>query len=864
MTRSLSFWEIEQKLSDHYLRSDGDFGAAPLSFLDASDEELATALEVESTTRARSTLLRCFNPHSLRDVYATGNSLAAPRDVEAPGWFSYLVLSCVIAATTSEDSDIGNFRGRLTEQLDTAMAFTDLRGIAIMWKRLKHWCDEQRKEQKPYRQIDLPDPGNWSHIGYTLRIAFPSRRDVDRISRHLTEDRPDLTKPLRVVRYVEARLDSAKWSEAFVSAFSDFRRRVERGERILGQHPFLMAMEQVVNTGTIFRHKQCEIQIMTDIDGQSVATITFPNAKSAAAAGITSGSSATMGMGRLLKALQSADSQMSNDDVSLCFNEGVIPFITAEWGIWDFTRTPTKGQVRFLLRGDFAKRLNHTHRGNHDEWALTSAYSLEQCIDLLSHVRPDFRTSTDTILPRPSITGGIRVGKQHLGLTCCLPSIRATEQCDVALSATNTANGTPSIERSDQAEFSIKSSTPLDGVWIAKITERGSPVVDLKLKFTSKALEHEPETYATDPTKWLNQVELQNDIFQAPPEQLQQHFPDHELKFPQILEAIYAGGIGGWEESRLIPLLTKCLDSRINPWDALHILADSGWLVPRASSGWRATRWFLREPHIIRLARGRFLLEGSHCESIRARFNRAAAEAGCAVEWRDSGGDWNVPALLCCSTKTSTSEPHFGLPIVDANISLPLLSSPCDFRQSPSSERSRMVRSHWSWERGRFLKGVSPQIETVSLERLQHNGDRAPDLFRVRGPDGSQRYFDSRTAAILVASDLAHKPIFTWQEESHRLVRTVHEGWLPTALSTFVRFSMGHGPAINLTTGASVYSYSMQQAVFLQLKKWIGSAINVGHQGPSSRKMVLAKRLGVPGLLIGSRDLHFTRGQNAS
>ena len=38
------FWMWEEALTRHYLRSDGGFGSAPLSFLDVSGVELARAI----------------------------------------------------------------------------------------------------------------------------------------------------------------------------------------------------------------------------------------------------------------------------------------------------------------------------------------------------------------------------------------------------------------------------------------------------------------------------------------------------------------------------------------------------------------------------------------------------------------------------------------------------------------------------------------------------------------------------------------------------------------------------------------------------------------------------------------------------
>src|SRR5262245_57451794 len=102
LTPTAQQWETA--LARHYLRSDGPFGASPLSYIDATPEQLALA--TGRTKAEADEVLRCFlalfnNRRDVLQALSRGTPASLP-DCDGPGWFRYLLLTCVVAAASSD------------------------------------------------------------------------------------------------------------------------------------------------------------------------------------------------------------------------------------------------------------------------------------------------------------------------------------------------------------------------------------------------------------------------------------------------------------------------------------------------------------------------------------------------------------------------------------------------------------------------------------------------------------------------------------------------------------------------------------------------------------------------------------------
>jgi hypothetical protein len=243
--RPLSAREWEAFLVSHYLSSDCPFGSAPLCYLDVSGEQLAKAIgvEVARSDAVVEQFLKSFSETALRDVLAKG-VVSAIEGVDGPGWFRFLVLTCVVAAAPQRLAADTDYRERLRNLLGLKAAPVDLSGIATLWRRLSKWCDAARLKGKPFRRIQLPDPGWMKQIGHAQAIAFPSRRDREHLSSLIAQRHGSrFCSPSSAILEVKSH---RPWSQGFESALEDFEKRYRRGDRLLSEHAFWILISDLL------------------------------------------------------------------------------------------------------------------------------------------------------------------------------------------------------------------------------------------------------------------------------------------------------------------------------------------------------------------------------------------------------------------------------------------------------------------------------------------------------------------------------------------------------------------------------------------------------------------------------------------
>ena len=859
-------WENELLLSRHYLGSDGALGAAPLRYIDATDGELARALHVDHPEEARRKFIRSFDPLTVRDVFREGTVIAAPRDLEAPGFFRYLILTCIVASMATETSLLGDFRMRLSEQLGGNVQFVSLPGIALLWERLRRWCASRRSAGKPVREIQLPDPGCWVQIGHSLKITFPARRELERMTRIFGEGGVDLSRPKSIVRVVQNHLYSGSWSDAFKSAFADFKGKVDRGQRLLTTDPFLLAMAKACASRTPAESEQeMVIQMSTDIDGETSFVVALDNHRAAQIVGLSLPRQSVgawtfdVHLPELVALLQRYSQVLAADPAITSLAEGVLAFEEANWGTWRFARTPETRRVRLILHPALAvKYLIASANGAF--WVVTDPMPLEAALAILRKARPTYWAEEPSI-SRPSLTDGIRVGANFLGRPCCMPNIHASFDSSIDVREVEPTSGSIAVGHPDAGRFPLIADGPMEGRWVASVSEHGSPVLDLNLKFVANALEHEPEAYEVDGSRWAHEVEVTEKhafvIEKGDTPDRKYHWDKYV--YHDVLEAIYAGGARGWPENQIVPLLGESLkNSEIAVWDALRVLVDAGWLEPRKSNNWRSRRWFLKRPRLVDITPDTLLLDGAACTVIRARFAAAVESAGGRIQVRSIPGLWSAPTMVGQIPLETSQSIEIGLPRERAKVGLPWPTTRLEYPASEFTERSRTARSFWSWARGQFVaQKASAMSNEVELERLQHNGDRSVDVFRVVGQGGEVQIVESRASAILLAHALARLPLFEFSSEFGLLTQIAEEGWLPQEAAHYLRFRHLCGPSLIADVNGKVsYAYPADRQDCIALKGWLGTDVVAATDVDLADQLaifVLGQRLGIAGRMLAAR-----------
>ena len=164
-------------------------------------------------------------------------------------FFPYLILSCMVAAASEETTKSGQFRQRLKEMLKTRdFSQLPLTGFGEVWEEFSRQLETGRNQNNAWRCLKLPtDYGQEKLIGYSKRLAFPSRNDQQQLAECLTTlDRNSwLDEPpiYAVLIGVERRI--GRFSAAFQEEFQDFKKLVLLDRETVA-HPFWAAVRGVL------------------------------------------------------------------------------------------------------------------------------------------------------------------------------------------------------------------------------------------------------------------------------------------------------------------------------------------------------------------------------------------------------------------------------------------------------------------------------------------------------------------------------------------------------------------------------------------------------------------------------------------
>lgn len=204
MTRS-AFEEWERALCHYFLSVSGD-DASPIRSFEVTAATLAACRSghVDDADAVRSFRAALH----LDDIYSAVEHGCYRRldEIGLPGCFSYLALTLFVDSLIGEEAENdGAFRAKLSSFLGIDRSFSNLTGVAQMWRDLSRWLDAHAAKYGSYRRLVLPDPGAWTHIGYTARLSFPSRRDKNSHAALLTGQSAPLEQSCGLCRQIQKR-----------------------------------------------------------------------------------------------------------------------------------------------------------------------------------------------------------------------------------------------------------------------------------------------------------------------------------------------------------------------------------------------------------------------------------------------------------------------------------------------------------------------------------------------------------------------------------------------------------------------------------------------------------------------------------
>jgi hypothetical protein len=252
-----SDWNEEQwnhALFFHYFGPNDD--DLPVARLRVTPEELAIAIgadrgEIGEVEKAFVAVLHT-TPHRIRARFSGDFFGFSSQYDQPPRAVIHLLFTCYVASASEEMRNEADFRRRLAIILSHPSGTSyQLEGLGKMWRQFQHWLARARATGQPWRELVLPDPRRMVRIGFSLRLAFPQRRDQLLLDRILAIEGigPEPTL-LEIVNALRPHRFS--FSETFRDAYEEFRQSLNDGSLDSDRSPLLDAVRDAIvhaNTG---------------------------------------------------------------------------------------------------------------------------------------------------------------------------------------------------------------------------------------------------------------------------------------------------------------------------------------------------------------------------------------------------------------------------------------------------------------------------------------------------------------------------------------------------------------------------------------------------------------------------------------
>jgi hypothetical protein len=816
----LSDWE--EALTRRFLTAAGD-SVGPIRSFDINPETLALA--VGANPAAGDQAVAAFKKALLANrlaLYAALENGAFNRKLaaECPGCFAYLALTIFVDSQIDGDDADGSdqFRPKLAAFLGGDRGFSKLSGVASMWRSLRDWLARQAKAGKPFRKLILPAEDAWVQIGFSLRLAFPSRRDHTFLG-HFFDQHPGIASDERAMLAALRNLvDRSNASPGLHDAFDEFYAAYLGEQRTLAGHRFWKFVLSVAEGRNLDMPVDVLLEIYPDEDGLLHFKIAV------------AGKAETEGVHSTLQAAVEAIGRLGPSNLRKVVEAGYVVFKRVGTSRW--SAVPRFSDCRGEVKVGLCRRLTAavgTKLGRlllSGDWSLTNdPVSIARAEDALRRLLA--KNDLPPIISGMTVAGGVRTGHHWLGRRTVLPKIE-TDLGAPTIGAEGEPDAAPlTCKEIEPNLYAIKTRHPLDGAYEL----RGSAMTATRLQFVADAFVHDarPPSNVVDMPEWNDTVELRSRVGEPP-----QGWDEVPEPLDDLLEAIYAGGRGGWSEADLIPLLERVLPVEINPWDFLRSLQDASVLTPFLRARFRGRSWVLDRVALVPL-RSRdedFVLVDGCLPALLLRDFKQAVKALGGRPFRRMTSPWSVPLVGAVGVPVDNLKERLDWPAKQATVPG---HRPAAFDDAPHRRLDAYRREYeWSWDLGRFTSGGSRS--PVRLARWVHLGERDHDVYVVSGRT-QERLFLSRCCAIVHAHMLAGRAMYRF--DAAWLVRLGRDGFLPDRISQWLRY-------VNLNNAGPMpsggYGYRADQSQAAAIATLLRGAVDAGVAVRASWNVVASAR----------------------
>ena len=770
-------WELV--LVRYFLASDQEGDASDIYAIEVSPRTLALACGSDPSRASEAE--EAFRTALLRDQVCLLRALKyGPQrraSLDAPNCFAPLAMTLLIDLLLDGATETGNqFRSKLADWLRIDRKFSDLSGIKLMWDALNQWLHTRIKHGAPFRQIVLPDPGSWHHIGYTRRLSFPNRADIRAIIYALANvPESDLSNPVRVIQAVAQLEGRRSISVGLKEAYVDFVQSYYSQRRAIADHRFwrLVAQARVVEAGP---RLLATLDISHTADNEREFRVIREPTKE------------THVHWTLSAALR--DKVLTTTtNLGPAISRGLLFFKQIGLGHWTAESNLKKCQTRVLIAFDnrysniLHKQLGPVSR--YEQWRLT--------LDPIDVIRVEDQLRMCSIildssvqLFRPMASNGIRVYGAWLGLPGFLPSIDA----DTAeLQVTPEEDHIAAFRITKAATISLASDAPIAGAYLVEpqlLQHEHRPPWRLRLQFVDRAKPHLKLGKTRQTLSLLEDWDTigTTRVISSLPCNIGWGRSHNAMEW--LLEALYASGANGWDESNLVTLISRAdPDTSLAPWRTLRMLQEGSVIEPRLRNGWKGRVWTLIPPRIVvswaKDGTPIVLAEGALCLHLLEAFEITTKGMG-GMPFRIPGAArWSVPITGALDIDPSVLACRLGWDLVE-QIESPS-TTPLALAETRRIATNYKIAFTWCWDERRF-KALKTAEGRVQLTQLSHPSAADHDVYRVQHAE-KRWHFLSRQAAIVAAHSAARIPLLAFVDD--RIEVMAQDGGLPDKLAIALR-----------------------------------------------------------------------------
>lgn len=832
------------RLQDYYLRSDGPYGNTPITSLDVTPSGLAEAIGISgySDDMVQNAFMSLFTRKSVRKnlgqesriqkntpesvIVARGNKVFHQQ-------FHYLILSCLVAATTTNVGDnINQYRERLGALLNDNQGLEqDVSGINSLWLALSKWVDTQISQGKLFRKIILPtDIGNMTVIGYAVKLAYPSKDDRTELKRIIKNF------PISVFKNQYEFLDnlsnavSHRLSERMQSDIDELIKlyRWDDSEKFTTHHIWRLIENILVeiNNSSDTQAKRTLLWSITahfsGWDGDEIElSLARGNKRDDLQTPYWSG-----GISQLVKVI---DPPVAIDQL---IKARCIILAESGGGTWvqDDKQMPHDTTV-IILSSDKSIISQFTSKIIDGDWHCSQKISLQQALQITAGkglIKTDNKYKSDI-----QIIEGVSLGKNKwLSRKAYLPKI--------AIKPHTQFKTTPPIQfQQNETAISLLQENLNGKFRLEQSTDNGNSVAKRIWLLSNAPIPHK---WADRKSYHVAAQEIQFEKSLTLLHSKQVESSDSPQNFLcDIIEALYAKAGAARPESEIIKTIQQGLPNsqpfKYLAWDILRSFEESGFLEQDINLAWRGRLWRVMPPSIVITGNNTAIIEGAVASKASELLIVEAKKLNIKVTI-DASVSWAVPIIGLYGQNFNQLSENLAWKCTNAT-NLEIDKAPLCWSAEKRDTTGYHPKNIWKTQSGFFISSYENDMTKLGLYRCSSEKDR--DIFVIKQ---KKRDFITaeRTTAILEFHRLMNQPLFSYRHQ--RLVRLAKNGYLPLPIAKYLRRVTAKQSGNYFDeNNTRIYQYPIDEEQLIWLQSIFGSAIfGLGGNKSSSISSSIAKK----------------------